>query len=74
MYTCNVDHEGSLAQVGRTYNLVIGSVDLGGLRSPQFVMRHRVDPQNRLLLECPSGHVSGNLSVSRVLSTERGVS
>lgn len=36
-------------------------------------MRYSVDPQNQLLLECPRGHVFGELSISRFLATERGV-
>ena len=37
------------------------------------MVRHSVDPQNQLLLECPCGDVFGELNVSRFLAAEKGV-
>ena len=70
MYTCNSDQQRYLAQGRYTYDLVIGSVDFGGLRFAHFMVRYSVDPQNQILLECPCCHVFGELDVSGFPATK----
>jgi len=74
VYTCSTGQERYLAQERDPYDLVIGSVDFGGFGFSQFVVRYSIDPQNHFLLECPCGHIVGELSVSGFLATGRGVS